>query len=415
MSVSDNSTVAVSHENSLQFKLADDYDEGIVEREAFSSRESPYSGSFILFLDVGSGPTRFFVHSSILEKSSIAPTLDGYSLSDRTILLPELDEVTAHTVIHYLYSSQYEALNTVQMIEPNAHLKRYNLATSVYCAAVRYNIIGLAQVAKVMLAANSTFLTVFDILAVARDCGFVLLPESDTWYPEYIETSIIEAMKQDSEPFRKPDFIAQFGSNSRLLQVIWKTVLSAFAQSPVVPPSTEQTTGSGAETSIAESAFTESGVSEEPVHQLPSPTDSVVNSPPPANSATEEQIDLDPISSFLSPTNSSSDLRRGENESTPQLDDLSNDDFNLPAIEPTTSDHKTTDPVSDRPDAPRESKHVRCDSVLEGEAATSVKSQDNGKEDGGREVGTAVGSGGHEAGKKGKKKGKKRHSSIVFQ
>jgi hypothetical protein len=355
------------------------------------------------------------VHSFILEKSSIASTLGGHSLSDRTILLPELDEVTAHTVIHYLYSSRYEALDPNLIIGPNTSLENYKLAISAYCAAVRYNIIGLAQVAKVMLTANGTSLTVFDILAVARDYGFVLLPESDTWYPAYIETSITEAMEQDSASFRKPDFITKFGGNSRLLQVIWKTVLSTLAQNRTMPPSTEETMGSGAETPLAESAFTESEVSEEPVHQLPSPTDSVVNSPPPADPATEEQIDLDPTSSFLSPTNSSPELPRGKVESTPKFDDLPNEDFNLPAIEPTTNDHEVTKPVSDRPDGFRAPKHVRSDSVLEGEAAVSVESEENGKEEGVKEVGTVVGSGGHEAGKKSKKKGKKRHSSIVFQ
>jgi hypothetical protein len=85
-------------------------------------------------------------------------------------------------------------------------------------------------------------MSIFDILSVARDVAFPLLPEDDVWYPSYVEDSLNNAMADDPEPFRKPDFITSVGSDSKLLQLVWKTVMNNYARAPATPAANNEET-----------------------------------------------------------------------------------------------------------------------------------------------------------------------------
>lgn len=356
----------------------------------------PYVESMIYSLDVGPLATRFLIHSQMLSRCSIDPPLGSFEgINDQPIALPELDEGTAHTLVHYLYSGNYQVPSISFKTKPAMHYESYKHATCVYCAAVRYKVPGLARLAKQKMMHHDIDLPIFDVLAVARDHGFPLLPESDTQYAEYLERSITAAMKEDPEPFRKPEFITRFGGNSRLLQVIWKTVISSLSQSPLAASSTDRAADSGAQTPTAESSFAESEANGEHAHQLPSPTESVVDSPPLAYADTIEPpaltvLDAEPEA--LGPAE----------EAPPQSDTASNDDFELPAIESTVEEPGVVEAVFKN-----ESKkgHARTDSVIEEDPAAHA--------DGDKAVPVAS-HGAPEVWKKDKRRAKKKRSSIVF-
>lgn len=371
-------------------------------------------GSQIFYLDVGPSATRFLVHSTILEKSSIAPAFAASTSNDRLILLPELDEATAHTLVHYLYSSDYQIQENRLASKSDMSYEDYRLATCVYCAAMRYNIPGLAQLAKQKIGLNGVFLPIFDILTIAKNHGFPLLPENEPWYSEYLELSITEAMKENPEPFRNPDFITKFGGNSRLLQVIWKTVMRNFAQGSIAPASTDNATRSRAQTPVAESNYSEADVvTEDNLHQLPSPTESVVNSPPPSRAdGSKEQDNFAHVPSSPKAVEVP-DVPSTEAEATSQLGETSNDDLGLPTIEPTFGQSKEVGFERDQTSETKKLGHVRADSVLDEDMIAPGEGEENEKRG---SVSDAVpgSNGNQETPKKNKKKTKKKHSSIVF-
>ena len=146
--------------------------------------------------------------------------------------LPELDQTTAHTLIHYLYTGKCQILSkdaSSDAVIPES----YRLGTCVYCAAIRYNLPGLAELAKNKI--KSFNISVFDVLSVARDHAFSLLPEWDAWYPSYVEHVLNKAMAEDPEPFRKSDFISMIEGNRKLLRLVWETVLNNYARIPAAP------------------------------------------------------------------------------------------------------------------------------------------------------------------------------------
>jgi len=186
-------------------------------------------------LEVGPEATRFLVHDSILSRSEILAA-KSYPLAfvKQSVLLPELDLNTAHTLVHYLYTGKYQSLNTLASSD-KVIPEVYKLGAGVYCAAARYKLPGLAELAQNKLKSLDEEMSIFDILTVARDHAFPLLPEDDLWYPSYVEQSLNNAMADDPEPFRKPDFITTVEGNSRLLQLVWKTVMSNYARAPATP------------------------------------------------------------------------------------------------------------------------------------------------------------------------------------
>ncbi|KAI4906226.1 hypothetical protein J4E90_010809 [Alternaria incomplexa] len=186
-------------------------------------------------LEVGPEATRFLVHDSVLSRSEVLAT-KSYPLAfvKQSVLLPELDLNTAHTLVHYLYTGKYQSLNTPASSD-KVIPEVYKLGAGVYCAAARYKLPGLAELAQNKLKSLDEEMSIFDILTVARDHAFPLLPEDDLWYPSYVEQSLNNAMADDPEPFRKPDFITTVEGNSRLLQLVWKTVMSNYARAPATP------------------------------------------------------------------------------------------------------------------------------------------------------------------------------------
>jgi len=196
---------------------------------------SPYATTQMVSLEVGPEATRFLVHDSVLSRSEVLAA-KSYPLAfvKQSVLLPELDLNTAHTLVHYLYTGKYQSLNTLTSSD-KVIPEVYKLGAGVYCAAARYKLPGLAELAQNKLKSLDEEMSIFDILTVARDHAFPLLPEDDLWYPSYVEQSLNDAMADDPEPFRKPDFITTVEGNSRLLQLVWKTVMSNYARTPATP------------------------------------------------------------------------------------------------------------------------------------------------------------------------------------
>ncbi|KAH6643836.1 hypothetical protein C7974DRAFT_7415 [Boeremia exigua] len=366
----------------------------------------PYVESRIVSLDVGSSATRFLVHSWMLRKS--AP-LFALASNDQPVSLPKLHEGPAHTLIHHLYAGTFERKIRY------APVGKFRHSTCVYCAAVQYQLPDLAELSKDEIVQTGQGLSIFDILRVARDQTFTLLPEGDAWYSEYLEDAIKKAMAKDPEPFQRPDFITRVEGNSRLLQIVWKTVMSNYA-AVSAPTTALQPLDSGAVTPIAESMATDSEVpTQDSLHQLPSPTESVVNSPITSREGDDlnetDSLDLESSASNLE-TSASTHPR--ENNLSVSSDVTSNDDFGLPAIEPTFGQSEVLKTVAAPPAKVKKAEHVRADSVVEAEAVAPDNSFDDAKQAVLNETPPTIANGTNDPVKKSKKKAKKKNSSITF-
>lgn len=192
----------------------------------------PFVDSGIISLDVGLSKTRYRIHRSFLAQSpelAAKPSLKlwGEKTHD-TVTLPELDAVTAHTLVTFLYTGRYETLEWLGAAE-KASVAAYKLSTCVYCAAVRYKLHGLAELSQEKITAYGQDLTIFDILGVARENAFPILPEDETWFSSYLEGAIKGAVKDDPELFMKPGFVDQIEGDRKFRQVVMKAIVNTYS------------------------------------------------------------------------------------------------------------------------------------------------------------------------------------------
>lgn len=153
--------------------------------------------------------------------------------SNESIALPDLDEPTAHTLVHYLYSGRYQALKAQESTTHGA-IVGYKLGTCVYCAAIRYKLPGLAELAKGKIIAFGEDATILDILGVAREHAFPNLPEDETWFPRYLEDAIKSAGTDDPGLFTKPEFVDQMQGDRKFRQVVMQAIVNSYNTRPTV-------------------------------------------------------------------------------------------------------------------------------------------------------------------------------------
>ncbi|CAO2654526.1 Nn.00g112590.m01.CDS01 [Neocucurbitaria sp. VM-36] len=426
MSVSDISTLAVSRDNEGSYQLLDGYAYGVGDLAVNSYEKSPYANAQMVSLDVGPDATRFDIHGTVLcQSAELAAKFDPWSLKKEPVPLPELDEATAHTLVHYLYTGKYQALNTHAQSDKAVALS-YKLGTCVYCAAVRYKLPGLVELAKDKITSFGEDVSIFDTLAMAREHAFPLLPDEETWYPAYLEGAINSAMAEDPEPFRKPDFITQVEGNSRLLQVVWKTVMSNYARTPVAPVVAEDDAVTPTAESVPEEPAPVDTQESEPTQE---PEDASSREPEPVENVASAP---EPIEVGPSPKVAVSESDNTQDESL-ELDDIEPTVETRQAPEPFTDElgfetskmYKQMGKKSDVPfeaettlETPKKTTHTRSDSVMQGEeseAKPELERKDSEAaeaEDNSLQVVNGSNDGATPT-KKGKKQ-KKKKSTIVF-
>lgn len=234
MSVSENSTLlANNRENEGSYQLLDDrYNNGPTVN---AYDKSPYTDPDFVTLDVGPNHTIFRLHRIVLSQS---PELEVKPFSklwgdkaSESIILPDLDEPTAHTLVHYLYSGLYQTLYPHDPSIKGGSLAAYKLGTCVYVASVRYKLPGLADLSKEQINVSGEDLSILDILSVARSFAFPGLPEEEGWYPEYLEAAIHKAFEKDRGFFTTGEFADQLEGGRRFRQVVMKAVVGTLSSS----------------------------------------------------------------------------------------------------------------------------------------------------------------------------------------
>jgi hypothetical protein len=380
-------------------------------------------------LIVGADATPFTIHNTVLGQSAVlVAKLDPGSMAKQHVLLPELDEATAHTLVHYMYTGKYQYLGKSPRIETSA-LSNYQAGTCVYCAAARYQLSGLIDLAKKKIMSFDREVSISDVLAMARDHAFPLLPENETWYPAYLEDVIKSAMAKDPEPFRRPEFITQVEGSSRLLQVVWKTVINNYASTTVLPKVNDETPIVQAASGGDENQRGNNGSIAE--HQSPASVDGS------QTTAVANDTAIDPTS-----PGGFSEIRNDDNvsiENSLKLDDIEPTVETSQALDAFTDElgfekskmyqrmgknERTTEPQISLGSEPQKMPHQRSDSVIQAEEDVMLpeKEAEMGTitpvEDAEKSEATAATAAngsvdGAQASKKSKKKSKKK-SSIVF-
>jgi hypothetical protein len=284
-------------------------------------------------------------------------------------------------------------------------LQHYKLAATTYCAATLYDVSALSDLAKNKITSLSPDISIPDILVVARDHAFALLPENETWYSEYLEDTVRKAMKKDPEPFRRPEFIMSVGGNARLLQVVWKGVVGGIATPTaemVKETETETDTRGSVEEGVVQSPGPEDKSQDAKAGKVPLESPSGAATPVAMDSHQEgfELDDIEPTVGASKVSDASAEERddseylvetpqahksftKNQNESepkvkTPQAPEPFTDELGFETSKTYQQMGKKPEPVSASPRSDTEDQsHKRSDSFMQSVDATPVDEKDD--------------------------------------
>ncbi|KAH4677974.1 hypothetical protein HBI68_196530 [Parastagonospora nodorum] len=178
---------------------------------------SPYASDPVA-IDCGPGLITYPVPKHLL-RSPKWLTTDGGG----TICLPGVSAATGHTLVHYLYTGTYQALEAKgEATAPPAHLK-FEQALSTFVLASTYELQTLEILAKERIKMYGNRMALVEILDTARK-EFSKLAWS--WFHEYLQARAEEQFDLDHTFFTSTAFVESIGEGtlyrfmmSHLLQI----------------------------------------------------------------------------------------------------------------------------------------------------------------------------------------------------
>ena len=154
-----------------------------------------------------------------------------YNPNSQSIQLPEVDDDTGHTLVHYLYTGTYQTLKPQAASDspspdPSTEYRRAVLA---YLAARSFQIDGLAQLARSNMELYEKGLSIFDILDIMQDI-YPNLPEDEIWLPDSIKMKIEAAYEVDETIFTTERFLDYIGEATAFNKALVKIMVGAYTE-----------------------------------------------------------------------------------------------------------------------------------------------------------------------------------------
>jgi hypothetical protein len=106
------------------------------------------------------------------------------------IALPDVYEDAGHTLVHFLYSGNYETIRSPSDIDTCGITGEYRRSILVYHASRKCGLPDLESLAKYYVELFGEEMSLHDILRLTRGV-FSTLPEDETWLPNYIRRHLL--------------------------------------------------------------------------------------------------------------------------------------------------------------------------------------------------------------------------------
>ncbi|KAE8385108.1 hypothetical protein BDV23DRAFT_25571 [Aspergillus alliaceus] len=152
----------------------------------------------------------------------------GFNPSLKFVSSLDVDEDIGHTLVHYLYTGEYETLRDGPDPAVPKRTIEYRRSALAYLAARKYGLSGLESHAKHYIEVFDRDVPTPDILRVARVI-YSKLPRDETWFQDYIRVKMEDELEADMEVFKRDWFLAVIGRDpvfDRLLVQIMVDIYS---------------------------------------------------------------------------------------------------------------------------------------------------------------------------------------------
>ncbi|KAK1141323.1 hypothetical protein N8T08_009230 [Aspergillus melleus] len=174
-----------------------------------------------------------------------------------TITLSDVDEDIGHTLMHFLYTGNFQTVKISSGYDQPKRTREYTRCVLAYRAAVTYRLDALEDLAKQYMETFDSNLIIFEIISLARE-NFAIITK-DGWYSDYLTARILAAFDADDRIFQQEEFFEGFGNSSEFDKFLAKTIVLAYSQKlsvlqcelpPIHTSAAESMPGNGVENNI---------------------------------------------------------------------------------------------------------------------------------------------------------------------
>lgn len=130
---------------------------------------------------------------------------------EKRLYLPEVDLGTGHTLVHYLYSKDYETLNVVAESSSSEMCTEFTQGLLVYIMTVKYN--GLNDLKALAIGEMDHLgskLSICEVVGAIKQHFSKL--KSPSWMHEYVRKRVDKAFAEDHTIFRSTTFLDAGGN-----------------------------------------------------------------------------------------------------------------------------------------------------------------------------------------------------------
>ncbi|EAS37391.3 uncharacterized protein CIMG_02745 [Coccidioides immitis RS] len=140
---------------------------------------------------------------------------------DHTIRLPDLDKDIAHTLVHFLYTGEYQTLRRPNVRNSEKASLEYRRAVLVYQMAVSYGLHSLVLHAKANITKFGKSVSAFNALDIWREV-YEKLSKDDAWLYSHLKAKLGEAFDADGSVFAREQFLehAQGPLGGTLMKIV---------------------------------------------------------------------------------------------------------------------------------------------------------------------------------------------------
>ncbi|EFW16267.1 hypothetical protein D8B26_006039 [Coccidioides posadasii str. Silveira] len=194
---------------------------------------SPYTED-CCYLLVGESCIRYTVPTHHLKKSphlsSRAPERSFTSHRDyRTIEVPELDEDIGHTLVHFLYTDEYQTLKHPISSKAETKATEYRRSILVYQAASAYGLPLLLERAKERINEFDNAVSIFEALDIAKIVYEKLQDGDKEWFCGYIRRKLENAFDADDTLFAQDQFRGYVGEAPTFSRMLVKLLVEIYS------------------------------------------------------------------------------------------------------------------------------------------------------------------------------------------
>jgi hypothetical protein len=181
-------------------------------------------------VSIGPGGSKYTVLQAIVDQY---PGLKRWRLdpnnANAPIVLRDVDEDIGHTLIHYLYTTQYQTLALGSVPDEARIATEFKRSVLAYCAARLCGIESLEELTKVKIEELSQALSIFDLQRVAEEVA-TKLPRKGDWFSAQMNKWIKAALVADDSLLTKTDFLDAIGKSDVFDRAVVKGLIEMYGE-----------------------------------------------------------------------------------------------------------------------------------------------------------------------------------------